>query len=115
MYPSRRQFLLSATSAACALRAQDDATFKAEIKVVNVLTSVRTKKGEIVRDLNKDDFSILEDGRPQTIKYFARQSDLPLTLGLMVDTSMSQRRVLESERTASFTFLDQVLRQAKDQ
>ena len=115
MYPSRRQFLLSAVSAACALRAQDDATFKTEIKVVNVLASVRTKKGEIVRDLTKDDFSIIEDGRPQTIKYFARQSDLPLTLGLMVDTSMSQRRVLESERTASFRFLDQVLREAKDQ
>jgi VWFA-related protein len=115
MYSSRRQFLLSATSAALGLRAQDDATFKTEIKVVNVLASVRTKKGEIVRDLSKDDFSLLEDGRPQTIKYFARQSDLPLTLGLMVDTSMSQRRVLESERTASFRFLDQVLRQAKDQ
>jgi VWFA-related protein len=111
---TRRQFVLSAC-AACGLRAQDDATFKAEIKVVNVLASVRTKKGEIVRDLAKEDFTILEDGRPQTIKYFARQSDLPLTLGLMVDTSMSQRRVLESERTASFTFLDQVLRQAKDQ
>src|SRR5271154_1184041 len=112
MYPSRRQFLFIS---ACAAFAQDDATFKTEIKVVNVLASVRTKKGEIIRDLDKDDFSILEDGRPQAIKYFARQSDLPLTLGLMVDTSMSQRRVLESERTASFRFLDQVLRQAKDQ
>lgn len=114
MHPSRRAFLISAISAS-ALRGQDDATFKTEIKVVNVLASVRTKKGEIVRDLSKEDFSILEDGRPQTIKYFARQSDLPLTLGLMVDTSMSQRRVLESERTASFRFLDQVLREAKDQ
>lgn len=114
MYPSRRQFLISACCAS-GLRAQDDATFKTEIKVVNVLASVRTKKGEIVRDLSKDDFSLLEDGRPQTIKYFARQSDLPLTLGLMVDTSMSQRRVLESERAASFRFLDQVLRESKDQ
>jgi len=115
MFPSRRQFLFSAAGVASGLRAQDDATFKTETKVVNVLASVRTKKGEIIRDLTKDDFSLSEDGRPQTIKYFARQSDLPLTLGLMVDTSMSQRRVLESERTASFRFLDQVLRQAKDQ
>jgi VWFA-related protein len=116
MYPTRRHFL--ATAAAFAnrgLRAQDDATFKTEIKVVNVLASVRTKKGEIIRDLTKDDFSLSEDGRPQTIKYFARQSDLPLTLGLMVDTSMSQVRVLEAERTASFRFLDQVLRPSKDQ
>lgn len=117
MYPSRRQFLLSSAAAFAGrgLAAQDDATFKTEIKVVNVLASVRTKKGEIIRDLTKDDFSLAEDGRPQTIKYFARQSDLPLTLGLMVDTSMSQVRVLDAERTASFRFLDQVLRPSKDQ
>jgi VWFA-related protein len=117
MYPSRRQLLLSAaaTFARSRLRAQDDATFKTEIKVVNVLASVRTKKGEIIRGLTKDDFSLVEDGRPQAIKYFARQSDLPLTLGLMVDTSMSQVHVLDAERTASFRFLDQVLRESKDQ
>ncbi len=97
------------------MRAQDDITFKTEVKVVNVLATVRTKKGEIVRDLAKEDFVLAENGRPQAIRYFARQSDLPLTLGLMVDTSMSQRRVLDAERAASFRFLDQVLREAKDQ
>jgi VWFA-related protein len=56
----------------------------------------------------------LENGRPQTIRYFARESDLPLTIGLMVDTSMSQRRVLNAERGASFRFLDQILRETKD-
>src|SRR5580658_787642 len=115
MHPSRRELLFTSALAALRLRAQDDATFKTEIKVVNVLASVRTKKGEIIRDLTQDDFSLLEDGRPQTIKYFARQSDLPLTLGLMVDTSMSQVRVLDAERTASFRFLEQVLRESKDQ
>jgi VWFA-related protein len=118
MYLSRRQLLLSSACFAWTnsrLGAQQDATFSTEVKVVDVLASVRTKKGEIVRDLTKDDFSLAEDGRPQTIRYFARQSDLPLTLGLMVDTSMSQRRVLDSERTASFRFLDQVLRESKDQ
>jgi VWFA-related protein len=55
-----------------------------------------------------------EDDRPQTIRYFARETDLPLTLGLLVDTSMSQRRVLDQERSASSTFLDQVLRVNKD-
>src|SRR5258708_3158853 len=114
MYPSRRQLLVSAVCFS-RLRAQQDATFSTEVRVVSVLASVRTKKGEIVRDLTKDDFSIAEDGRPQTIRYFARQSDLPLTLGLMVDTSMSQRKVLDAERTASFRFLDQVLREGKDQ
>src|SRR5579864_625100 len=78
--------------------------------VVNVLATVRTKKGEIVRDLSKDDFSIAENGRPQTIRYFSRETDLPLTLGLMVDTSMSQRKVMTAERGASARFLEQILR-----
>jgi len=82
--------------------------------VVNVLGSVRNNHGEIVRNLTKDDFELEEDGRPQTISYFSRESDLPLTLGLLVDTSGSQRRVLDQERDASSTFLDQVLRVDKD-
>jgi VWFA-related protein len=58
---------------------------------------------------------VSEDGRPQTIRYFARETDLPLTLGLLVDTSGSQRRVLDAERGASLRFLDQVVREKKDQ
>ena len=81
---------------------------------MNVLASVRDKHGEIVRNLTKDDFVLEEDGRPQTIRYFSRETDLPLTLGLLVDTSLSQRRVLGQERSASATFLDQVLRVGKD-
>ena len=67
-----------------------------------------------MRDLTKDDFLLSEDGHPQTIRYFSRETDLPLTLGLLVDTSMSQRRVLDAERIASFRFVDQVLREATD-
>jgi VWFA-related protein len=97
-------------------RGQDaDPVFSSDVRVVNLLAAVRDKKGAIVRDLAKDDFSLLENGRPQTIRYFSRESDLPLTLGLMVDTSMSQQRVLDAERGASFRFLDQVLRENKDQ
>jgi len=84
------------------------------VKVVNVLASVRNKHGEIERNLTKDDFELEEDGRSQTIGYFSRESDLPLSLGLLVDTSGSQRRVLDQERSASSTFLDQVLRVDKD-
>jgi len=80
------------------------------VKVVNLLATVRGPHGEIVRDLPKDDFLLSENGRPQEIRYFSRESDLPLTLGLMVDTSMSQQKVLVEERSASFRFLDQVLR-----
>lgn len=96
-------------------RAQDDAIFRTDVKVVNLLVTVLNKKKELVRDLSKEDFLLLENGRPQTIRYFSRETDLPLTLGLMIDTSLSQRRVLDAERAASFRFLDQVLRENKDQ
>ena len=64
--------------------------------------------------MNQSDFALQEDARPQTIKYFARESDLPLTLGLLVDTSLSQRRVLDQEKSASYSFFDHVLREDKD-
>jgi VWFA-related protein len=115
---SRRRVLLSAaalSARAVARGQQDTPTFSTEIKVVNVLTTVRNRNGEILRDLSRDDFSLAENGRPQQIRYFSRQSDLPLTLGLLVDTSMSQRRVLNAERGASLRFLDGVLRENTDQ
>src|SRR5208282_6109691 len=68
----------------------------------------------LIRNLTKDDFALEQDGHPQTITYFAPDSDLPLTLGLLVDTSMSQRRVLDQERDASHAFLDHMLREDKD-
>ena len=113
---SAASLLLTASRGRAQGQAQQDdgAVFSSDVQVVNLLATVRTKKSEIVRDLNKDDFSLLEDGRPQTIKYFARESDLPLTIGLMVDTSMSQVHVLDAERGASFRFLDEVLRENKD-
>jgi VWFA-related protein len=93
---------------------QDEPTFSTDVKVVNILATVRTKSGQIINDLTKDDFALTENKRPEDIRYFSRESDLPLTIGLMVDTSMSQARVLESERSASFQFVDQVLREGKD-
>jgi VWFA-related protein len=89
-------------------------TIAVDVKVVNVLATVRDKHGQIVNTLTKDDFTLQEDGRAETIKYFSRESDLPLTLGLLVDTSLSQRRVLGEERSASYSFLDKMLR-PKDQ
>jgi len=89
-------------------------TFSANVKVVNLLATVRDKHGAVVSNLGKDDFKLEEDGHTQTIKYFTRETDLPLTLGLLVDTSLSQRRVLDQERTASYKFLQDVLRESKD-
>jgi len=89
-------------------------TIAVEVKTVSVLATVRDKHGKIISNLTKDDFQLDEDGRPQTINYFAHESDLPLRLGLLVDTSLSQRRVLDQERSASYSFLDKLLRQDKD-
>ena len=85
-----------------------------EVKVVNVLATVRDKKGALVTNLGKDDFVIDEEGRTQTITYFARDTDQPLRLGLLVDTSGSLRTVLSDERDASQAFLDDILRPDKD-
>ncbi len=111
---TRREFLVAA-AALLPLRAQDVPTFTTDIKLVTVLATVTNHQGEIVRNLTKDDFLLLEDKRPQNIRYFSQESDLPLTLGLMVDTSMSQRRVLDAERGASYRFIETVLRPNKDQ
>jgi VWFA-related protein len=93
---------------------KDNPVFSSDVKVVNVLATVRTKAGEIVANLTKDDFVLSEDNHPQTIKYFSRETNLPLILGLLVDTSGSQRNVLEEEETASYKFLDKVLREEQD-
>jgi VWFA-related protein len=90
------------------------ATIAVDVKVVTLPVTVRDKHSKIVRDLTKDDFTLQEDGRAQTIKYFSQETNLPLTLGLLVDTSRSQDNVVDAERNASKSFLDQMLVQPKD-
>ncbi|HEY4879765.1 MAG TPA: VWA domain-containing protein [Candidatus Acidoferrales bacterium] len=85
-----------------------------EVKMVSLLATVRDKHGHLINNLTKDDFAVEQDGHAQNITYFAQESNVPLTLGLLVDTSMSQRRVLDQERSASHDFLDKVLREDKD-
>ncbi len=98
------------------MRAQDAAaTIAVDVRVVTLPVTVRDNHGKIVSGLTKDDFTLQEDGRAQTIKYFSQETKLPLTLGLLVDTSRSQTSVLEAERNASRSFLDQMLVQPKDQ
>jgi VWFA-related protein len=93
---------------------QSQSKISTEVKLVTVYAAVRDKHGKIIPNLNQSDFALQEDARPQTIKYFARESDLPLTLGLLVDTSLSQRRVLDQEKSASYSFFDHILREDKD-
>ena len=89
-------------------------TLSVDVKVVTLPVTVRDKKGQIVTNLTKDDFTLLEDSRPQAIKYFNLDTNLPLTLGLLVDTSMSMRNAFDQEKTASKTFLNQMLTKPED-
>jgi len=85
-------------------------TIKVDVDVVNVLCTVRNRNGGLVKDLTKDDFQVYEDGKLQPIRYFSRETDLPLTIGLLVDVSRSQERLLETEKRAAAQFFSQVLR-----
>lgn len=108
---SRRAFLYVA---GVSLARAQDTQFSTSVNVVNVLATVSDKQGKIIHDLAQDEFTLQEDGRPQTIRYFSQQSDLPLTLGLLLDTSGSQTRVLDRERNASYEFFEHILREDKD-
>ena len=102
--------LLSVVAAAAVLLAQDPPSIKVDVDVVNILASVRDKRGGLISTLEKSDFTILEDGKSQEIKYFTRETDLPLTIGLLVDVSGSQRNLIEIEHSAASQFFAQVLR-----
>ncbi len=92
-----------------ALLAQDD-TIKVDVNLVNILCTVRNKSNGLVGNLEKKDFRIFEDGKEQDIKYFTRETDIPLTIGLLVDTSGSQERLLDIEKRAAYQFFSKVLR-----
>jgi VWFA-related protein len=96
--------------------AQDDdaTTIAVDVKVVTLPVTVRDKHGQIVRNLTKDDFVLRDEGQLQPIRYFSQDSNLSVTLGLLVDTSLSQRYVIDQERNASKTFLDDMLTDEKD-
>jgi VWFA-related protein len=85
-------------------------TLKVSTEVVNVYAVVEDRKKHLVPQLNKQDFEILEDKSPQEIRYFSLATDTPLTIGILVDTSPSQERVLGVEKQEAKAFLDQVLR-----
>jgi VWFA-related protein len=90
-------------------------TFSGGVELVNVSVTVRDKSGRLITDLAHDDFVLEEDGRRQPISVFSRESDLPLTIGLLVDTTPSESSMLDVERSASLTFLTRMLRPIKDQ
>jgi VWFA-related protein len=89
---------------------QSATTLKVNVNVVQLFFNVKDKRGALIPSLTKDNFQIQEDGKPQTIKYFAAESDLPLTLGILIDSSGSQARVLDMEKQVGGEFLSQILR-----
>jgi VWFA-related protein len=90
------------------------ATFKLQVNLVDVFFTVKDKNNNLVPHLNKNDCSIFEDKQPQTFKSFVAENNLPLTLGILLDTSGSQQRVLPLEQEAGSRFLERVLK-AKDE
>jgi VWFA-related protein len=89
--------------------------YTGEVQVVNVYATVKEKgSSKLIKDLTQDNFTLEEEGKPQTIKFFEAESSLPLNLGLLVDTGYSQAGVLGDERSAGIKFFDQILRD-KDQ
>jgi VWFA-related protein len=90
------------------------ATFKLQVNLVDVFFTVKDKNNNLVPHLNKNDCSISEDKQPQTFKSFVAENNLPLTLGILLDTSGSQQRVLPLEQEAGSRFLERVLK-AKDE
>src|SRR5579872_132792 len=88
---------------------KSDATIRANVNLVGVFFNVKDKHGALIPNQTKDDFQLFEDGKPQTIKYFTAESNLPLTLGILIDTSGSQLRVLDMEKEVGGAFLRQIL------
>src|SRR5213075_104458 len=86
-------------------------TLKVNVDVVSLLFNVKDKGGHLLPNLNKDEFQIVEDGKPQNIKYFKAESNLPLTIGILLDTSFSQDRVLPIEKEVGAQFLERSIQQ----
>src|SRR5487761_1173344 len=88
---------------------------KVNVNLVNVLFTVTNKKKQLVAGLTKNDFQVYEDNKPQTITFFGQESDLPLRIGILIDTSNSVRERLLFEKQAATDFLDAVVRPEQDQ
>jgi len=84
-------------------------TLSLDARLVNLPVLVRDKKGALVSTLTKDDFTLSVDGHTESIRYFDKDNDLPLTVGLLVDVSQSMRNAIDEERTSSSSFLDKLL------
>ncbi len=104
----------SSTPQASAPQASSQSRIRVQVNLVNVLFTVTDKKGRTVPDLDKSDFSVLEDGQPQPISFFSKETDLPLRIGVLIDTSNSVSERLHFEEEAAVDFLSEAIRPGKD-
>lgn len=93
----------------------DDEVIKVDTEVVNVLFTAQDRNRRLLTGLKQEEVRLLEDGQPQEISVFARQIDLPLSLAILIDTSLSQERTLPEEKAAAMSFLETVIRPSKDE
>jgi len=89
--------------------------FVREVRLVDVLFTVLNRRNKLVPDLEKGDFKIFDENKAQDIRYFSKQTDLPLRIGMLVDTSNSIRDRIKFEQDASVNFLLRVVRRNKDE
>jgi VWFA-related protein len=89
---------------------QGQGPLRVQTNVVNVFATVRNKQHGIVNDLNKEDFKITEDNVEQKVEFFSREVNMPITLGLLIDTSASMDRMIDAEQDAASRFLREVMR-----
>src|SRR5579885_3176327 len=94
---------------------QSQTVIKVPVYLVDVLATVLNRRNKLVADLNKEDFKIIDDNSPQEIRFFSKQSDIPLRIGLLLDTSNSIRDRIKFEQDAAINFLYSVIRRGKDQ
>src|SRR6266849_3123084 len=93
----------------------DETTIRREVKLVDLIVTVVNRRQKLITDLQKEDFTVSEDGLQQEIRYFGRQTDLPLRVGMLLDTSNSIRDRMKFEQEAAIDFLFNVIRRRKDQ
>ena len=104
----------AATQTTAAPESDDPTRIVLDVTRVNILFTVTDKKGRFITDLGKDDFEVIENKKPQTIQQFAAESDLPLRLAVLVDTSNSIREQFRFEQEAAIRFIQSVLRPRQD-
>src|SRR5579871_230351 len=94
---------------------ESDSSIRTDVNLVDVLFTVMDRKNKMVSDLSQGNFQVFDDNKPQQIRFFSQQTDLPLRVGLLLDTSNSIRQRLQFEQEAAIDFLFNVIRRDKDE